>query len=362
MGSIDKNSFALVPYVGQTRVPSTQEGLATRMQSALNSSFQAQLQDYSHFHRYGMGTVVVLVGTSTAGKTSIIKALKQLLLGLKEDGGDLRCSAIDVKILQKYCPEEFEILKKLIHNPLDIPGAVFSKERLWKKGTSLEREEGERAIESIKKKWDSLSPEEKKKAQAAFKYMEEEMFDDAFEYSRRGGHVIFDILNIDSFVKHNLMRNFTGPLKVVLAFCPFRVLSSRMEKRNKEALESGQLSNQRVGEFPLMQFSEIYTQKEEGQGTFERLTRTQVTRDFDGNFDKGIEAARLEGRLSKSPEKVFIDKEKLRTIFLKNLGFREGIHVIEAAPRMQHQYHLIIDTSRTHPTESARIIYSYIKA
>lgn len=88
-----------------------------------------------------------------------------------------------------------------------------------------------------------------------------------------------------------------------------------MEKRNQEALESGELSNQRIGEFPLMQFSEIYTQKEKRQVAFERLTRKQVTKIFNDNFDKGLEAAPIEGRKLPSAEQLVIDKKKLRAVF-----------------------------------------------
>ena len=83
MSLVDSNSLSVVPYVHksseieQSRLY-MHENLKARMQSVMNDSFKAQLLDYKNFHQYGMGDIVVLVGTSTAGKTSIIKALKQL--------------------------------------------------------------------------------------------------------------------------------------------------------------------------------------------------------------------------------------------------------------------------------------------
>ncbi len=368
MSLVDNNSLSVVPYaskssaIEQTRLY-MQESLKARMQSVMDDSFKAQFRDYNHFRQYGMGDIVVLVGTSTAGKTSIIKALKQLESDRLEDGGDLRCLAIKLKVMTKYKPNEIEILRRVMKTPLDISKAVGSTERSWKiEVSSKDKLEAEEAIQRIKKTGDSFSAKEKEDIHSSFQNMELEMFDDAFEYSRMGGNIIFDVLNIDVLAKHVLMRNFDGPMRVVLTFCPFHVLSSRMEQRNKEAVESGELSNQRIGEFPLMQFSEIYTQKEKGQRPFERLTREQVTQAFDENFDRGTtanrEAARLEGRKFPSPKEISKEKEKLRADFLKNLGFKEGIDVVEVAPKNQDFYHLFINSNHLIPGESAKIIHS----
>jgi hypothetical protein len=129
----------------------------------MDDSFKAQLRDYNHFHQYGMGDIVVLVGTSTAGKTSIIQALKQLESDRLEDGCDLRSLAIDVKMMTKYCPNEIDILSKLMKTSLDIPKAVYTKERSWKIGiTSQEKIEAEEAIRRIKEVGHAFSSKEKR--------------------------------------------------------------------------------------------------------------------------------------------------------------------------------------------------------
>lgn len=371
MSLINNNSLSIVPYVSNSSVIAQsrlymQECLKVRMQSVMEDSFKAQFRDYNHFHQYGMGDIVVLVGTSTAGKTSIIKALKQLESDRLEDGGDLRFPfkqpIIELKVMTKYNPNEIEILKKVMKNPLDILKAVSSEERLWKTGiTSQEKIEAEEAIQRMKKTADSFSSEEKEDINNSFQNIEFEMFDDALEHSRRGGNIIFDVLNIDILARHLLVRNFDGPLRAVLTYCPFHVLSSRMEKRNKEAVESGDLSNQRIGEFPLKQFSEIYTQKEKGQEAFEQLTRKQVTKAFNENFDKGAEANRktalIEGRKIPSEKELSNEKAKSLADFLTNLGFKEGVDVVGVAPKNQRFYHLFINTDKLRPTESAEIIH-----
>ncbi len=364
MSLVNNNLLSVVPYVSKSSAIEQsrlymQESLKARMQSVIDDSFKAQFRDYNHFHQYGMGDIVVLVGTSTAGKTSIIQAIKQLESDRLEDGGDLRGLAIDLKVMAKYNPNEIEILLRVMKTPLDVSKAIGSTERSWKIGlSSNEKSEAEEAIQRINKTGDSFSAKEKEDIHSSFQNMELEMFDDAFEYSRRGGNIIFDVLNIDVLARHMLTRNFNGPIRAVLTYCPFHVLSSRMEQRNKEAIESGELSNQRIGEFPLMQFSEIYTQKEKGEVAFERLTRKQVTKTFNENFDKGVEAARIEGRKLPSEEQLVIDKKKLRADFLANLGFKEGVEVVEVAPKNHQFYNLFINTSKLLPNESAKIIHN----
>jgi len=204
---------------------------------------------------------------------------------------------------------------------------------------SLEDEKlkAEEAIQRIKDTGASFSAEESRDIRNTFNTIELEMFDDAFRHSRNGGTTILDVLNIDLLAQHILNRNFSGPLRAILAFCPFHLLSSRMEKRNKEALENNDLGNQRVGVFPLEQFSQIYTQKEKVQKTIETLTRVEVTQIFEENFDKGVEAGSLKVE----------DKEKYLAVFLKNLGFKEGVDIVEIAPKDQEFYQAIMDTTKS---------------
>ena len=67
--------------VGSSKFFSTyhvsESALNAIMQNELISSIKAHLSDYSHFHKYWMGDVVVLVGTSTAGKTSDLAGIEQ---------------------------------------------------------------------------------------------------------------------------------------------------------------------------------------------------------------------------------------------------------------------------------------------
>lgn len=367
MSSIESNSLALVPYSDSNRKYVTwqshlaaQESLKRRMQNVAECSMKIHFWDYSYFHQYGMGDIVVLAGTSTAGKSSVIKAIKQYESDRLEDGVDLRALSIDLKNLEMLCPREIAILKTVLNNSLSIPKAIFDAERSWKKGiSSKEMIEAEEAIQRIKKIADSISPEEHAALLLSSLNSELEMFDDAFEHSRRGKNVIFDVLNIETFVQHKIMRGFNGPLRIVLIYCPFHALSSRMEKRNKEAVERGEFGDQRIGAFPLLQFSEIYTEKTKQQKPFERLTRVKVIKTFDENFDKGVAATILEGGKISSPKEILIKKANLRALLLKNLGFKEGINAVNIAPKKQSYYQFIINSSQLSAEQSAKIIHSW---
>jgi hypothetical protein len=62
-------------------------------------------------------------------------------------------------------------------------------------------------------------------------------------------------------------------------------------------------------------------------------------------------------RLKHSRRGGNIIKDKLRAELLGNLGFKEGIDVVEVAPKNQHFYNLAFDTSKLLPGKAAKIIH-----
>lgn len=256
-------------------------------------------------------------------------------------------------IFSKYsCPDEVAVLERVM-DPLSIPKAVRSKERIWKTEVpDLEKQEIEAALQRMKSRMGALTEEENR---TYFPNLEPPMWAGALEHARRGESVIFDTFSVDGFVKHIGLRNFDGPFRVVLVYCPFHILSSRIEKRNEEAMQSGLLSNQRIGAYPLMQFSDYFTQRKAGQSSFEAITRDQAIKAFDDNFDKAIPFDRSEGR---TDEEILLRKETSRQLFLDQLGFKGVLDRVEIAPRDQHLYHLILNTGSLKPEESAKILHT----
>lgn len=130
-----------------------------------------------------------------------------------------------------------------------------------------------------------------------------------------------------------------------------------MEKRNREAIECGNLINKRIGTFPLTQFSDLYTQKPAGTRTLEKITRDQATKTFDDNFDKRISVAPEEGWTLPSPAQIQIDKKRRRNEFLDKLGFKEGMAEVEVAPRDSHYYDSLLNSARLSPKQSATLLH-----
>lgn len=347
-------STAIVPYTPEEHPLAKAKSSVEKTQEIfMERSFKAQIADYQHFNKHWMGTVTVLAGTSTAGKSSIIQALRQLEPDVIENGIDIAYMKKEVDFFKTNHPEETAILEKFL-DPSTINLAVWNKERHWKEPISdAEKTEAEKILKSLSEKYPSPSDADG----AFFENVEPQMFDEAFELSRQGRSVIFDVIDIDSFARHALMRNFNGPqLNVALVYCPFHTLSSRMEKRNQEAKRDGNLSNQRIGVFPLMQFGSIYTQKEVNQSTLETITREQATNVFNENFDKYTAFARKENQESRPDHVIQKEKEEVLQILLTNLGFTDTVDKVEIAPKNQDLYNLLINSGSMKAEDSAKIL------
>lgn len=130
-----------------------------------------------------------------------------------------------------------------------------------------------------------------------------------------------------------------------------------LEQRNAEAFNSGNLSNQRFGVGPLNQFADLYNQKESGQNILERLAREQVTKTFEENFDEDIALKRARGDELPSEEELLNQKKEDSKDFSEKLRFKEGVDVVEIAPKDEDFYHTTINLDALKARESAELIH-----
>jgi len=268
---------AIIAYTPNKDLPClSSEKAITRLQNIfMESSFKAQIADYQHFHRWGKGDIIVLAGTSTAGKSSIVRALKQLEPGRIEEDLDL------------------------------------------KRDPRLETHPG----------------------------MQLEMIDDAIDHSLRGKNVVVHVDQGYKFLQRIFERNISAPVRVVLAFCPFRELSKRLTERNNKAKQpDGDIKNFRDPLMPIANFGELYTQKKGTGKGLETITHMQATTAFNDHFDEMIEYAKHRGSPLPSETQIIIDKKLFLIEFLSNLGFKDDLHVVEIEPRNKAHYNLIFDT------------------
>lgn len=352
------NYLSVVPYGSCLHPLELSFSSLKTADGVFDSSISRESKEYHHFGKYSLGDIVVLVGTSTSGKSSIIQALKALEPERLEDGFDLRYFNKHLDSFKKYCLRDVEIVGRVLKDLVDIPKAVLYGERNWKVGIlPFDKIQAEKAIARIKNKIDSLPGEEKAAVQHSFKHMEKEMFEGVLERSYRGGSSVFDVTDAEPFIEHAKQRKYNAAIRIMLIYCPFVALSSRMDDRNAKAFISGDFSNQRVGTFPLEQFSTLYGKKTKRQKTLEVIDRSWAKRVFHTKYDEELEQAKKDGESHLPEDLQREDKKKLTKIFLKNLGFEKGEYTVEVAPKNPHLYTSVIDSFELEPRESAEIIH-----
>ena len=196
------------------------------------------------------GKVFVFLGTSTAGKTTLIEQIKMLNPQAFDFGIDLAMQVKAPAALREEMPEEFAVLAKFA-DPEKLLVVALDREKRWiKSGLSpAEEHEINDAIERIEAKVPKLP-------KAFWHQIQEEIFTEILSEAEKGKTVLTDIVDSRSFGRFREIFHRI-PTYVFLTYCSFPELSRRMQVRNREADESGHLSNKRVG-FPLMQFADLY--------------------------------------------------------------------------------------------------------
>lgn len=277
LSGVNSPSTAIVVYKPKEgHLNPSYKKVRARLQNIfMENSFKTQITDYQHFHRWGKGDIIVLAGTSTAGKSSIVQALKRLEPDRIEEDLDLRRDP-----------------REETH-----PG------------------------------------------------MQLEMIDDAINHSLKGRKVVVHVDQGYKFLQRISERNISAPVRVILAFCPFHELSRRLTERNQKAKQpDGDIRNFRDPLMPIGNFGELYTQKNGNEKGMEIIERLHATIAFNAHFDEMIEYAKQQRHSLPSEEQIGIDKVHSLKDFLSNLGFKEGLQVVEIEPRNKSHYNLIFDT------------------
>lgn len=358
-------STALVVYNPQAHPLAKAQAQMQEMQDLfMKKSFQTQVADYQSFHRSWSGSVVVLAGGSSAGKSTIVNALKSFDKGMVEEGSDLTGANFIYEFMGKnhlrfgVSNEDWEHLHSVlvprkdnwhIHEAVSREIEAKADAYDFKEGTSLE--DRERAIKTAK----ALHGPVCEFAERTSKVVDSIVMDKVLEHAKSGKNAVFDILDIDKVADHPISQH--THIKSVLVYCPFGKLSERLAERNRKAL-SGEidLSEIRAGVFPLLQYSELVRARQlsdHDEDVIDTVTREGVEKDFDATFDAGIEAMKRTpdglkdlGRIEKEPGGVSAKRDREKQMILTALGFTESDapeKSIELVARKQ--YDLRIDTS-----------------
>jgi chloramphenicol 3-O-phosphotransferase len=326
------------------------------MNEIRNRSLQIQAPNF-----FEKGDVTMFAGASTSGKTSTINALRKLEPNRLVDGIDIQCDQVWVKGLAKTFPENFLIAAEALGDA-EIVHAVNTGSRLWKKGLSGQKKEAANvSIQAMKKGLEEAKKgglgEEEILNLPPFNQLESYMYDSAIKASLEGKKIIFDHMQAETFRKHLDSLNFQVPVRVVLVYCPFTELSKRMVIRNKEAIASGDLENQRIGVFPLLQFAELFTQVKNGEPHLETITRDQAIKTFNENFDLWIEQQKVNVNTMPASDETQPDRKEQLQELLTTLGFAdENTTEVKIGPKYKELYDIIVDT-RNSPEEIAKMLH-----
>jgi len=295
------------------------------------------------------GNVVILIGHSSAGKTTVIDAITALEPNRAELGGDRTPAERIYRYVAKHykehgiAQEDWEFLhKSLVPEKGDwqIHKAMFG-EYTYKPGLSkADQTRVQEIATSLRKVLDRYFETHK---DSPIGYT----VNKSLELAQKGTDVVFDIVKPEDIPEDPLKNGLS--IKYVLVYCPFHTLSQRVANRNRQALESGRTQELRSGTFPLIQFSELFGPRKASDSdgdVIDRVTKKMVEDDFNLHFDAGIEAMRKND--PKALENLDVEKERIvkREKLLNALGFQAtdpSDKTIELTPR--HQYDLLINTN-----------------
>ncbi|MBA3957811.1 MAG: hypothetical protein H0X51_05380 [Parachlamydiaceae bacterium] len=339
------------------------------MNTILQRSLITQFQDYQSFTTFGKAEATVIVGHSTAGKSTLIRAFLQKEPGAVEEGIDKALREQFVKQVEKQFPHEFAIIKGCIQGGEDdvaFLNAIFAPEVLPKYKESV--------IDDDKHKFTAAT--DKIRKGVVFQFSDAQinaiLLDKILDNSQKGKQTIFDVLQIDGIFQQCLAKNVKLPFRIALAYCPFQKLAERQRIRNEIAMKTNTPNEIRQGVFLFHQFADLFGPKQRQDDlVIEKLNRDLVVQTMKQGFseevaynkknpldhEKWIKSLKAEFGSDLSEEDL-IAKEMDYQLnqLLEKLGFTSAeIQTVELTPRIQN-YHYLLDLSVLSPDQAAEIL------
>jgi hypothetical protein len=270
--------------------------------------------------RIGSGRITILLGTSTAGKTSIIKNMLNMKEGLVDHSLDNMISDKIGVMFKEFDLELYTQLTKYV-NPNRINGILFGD-------NVAGPDELQNAIIKARSVKDAFL------AERDWRAIFNDMYEDIIESSVAGKDVVFDTVIIQQ-LEDFMCKNFKAPIRIVLIFCPLINLTQRILQRNIEAEESGAILNKRhINHF--LQYSRLYCQRQNKSAPLlEEISKKDAL--------QAIE--------------TFSNDSEQQTKFLESLGLDEKTEKVEITSRWPHiSDEYVINSSRKAPVAIARML------
>lgn len=306
------------------------------------------------------GPIVLLLGQSSAGKSSILNELERTTPGALSAEQDAYQQWYDAEDIRRREPELYATMLK-VFEPEGIAMSVCTfagLQRVREESTQEEREAALRAVVTMRGK---LFPREN----SFFETRNKGRMDHIIDESLKRPLVGFDgCSDPREFMEHCSARGFAASVKVGLVYCPLKELARRVSVRNEKALSpGGNPLEVRAAIAPITQFAELYRPAQEGEQVLEVLNWTEVEQIFDTAFAETISF--LEARRGGFGDIGDIDEyrielinrhDQMKTDFMTSLGFVDAsIQEMGITPRVQH-FDFLFNTKEMSPSASAAVI------
>ena len=331
------------------------------------------------------GAVVVLEGTSSVGKTSIIQQIN-------EQNAKQKWEEID---FDRRGPKKIEEMWENSHTKLNISDKDFQIFKsvlkplnnnfqrhmaVWEEGffkndfNGSVKPEDSVFIQSATPEQRAIAREVAGKLREKTHAFEAEYTPKQFEYALKdiiansdaGISSILGVLDVDDIFNREIMGKIQ--ITTVFVYCSFDELAQRIGKRNDEAIANKKYDEIRTGK--LIEFAKVFRpmteeDKDVDPKVVQTLDRQAVERAFNSDFaivelekKRGKGADLTDGDKKELDQRKKDDKEKL----LLALGFKGSDptinEVVRLVPRKKH--HIPIDTSKIRPAEAAQAILKKI--
>lgn len=210
------------------------------------------------------GEVIILVGSSTAGKTSIISELIKQKPGMKDLGNDSTWAQdLPLKYLYKNHPDKMKFLESILEpTNNDDHRYLYTyidfdpnkrREPNFKIDVDVDIGKYEETVAFLNAVILEKFPMEVEFELSHIAYMMEEI---TVKFNK-GKLIACDILQVNAKALEILTDQIPSA-KIALVYLPFKELAERIIQRNNEAIKNKDFENGRPGIFPLMQFARLF--------------------------------------------------------------------------------------------------------
>lgn len=300
----------------------------------------------------GDGKIFVLLGTSSAGKSSVINALRDADASWVEMGPDLAGFYHMADMIKETFPHEYAIMAQgldhteMAHAVVDVfykakEGKESDLSFLRWKGGGYSKAEILETIRAVAKHSSFAPLDQSMYAKETAEKVNQKMVDFICSNSKQGHPVFVDGMGPD-MLEAFLKQTDGYPVKVGLAYLPLHHLVDRVTKRNTTALATGDEAEVRSYEQITRQFLEHFKPAEMGEPVIGHISLAKVESAF----------GKMKARDDKEEEALKGLKAKLIEEY--KLSGSDKIPLSSRFP-----YHVLVKTKQSPQDSVGRILDSY---